>query len=226
MYFDSVGNRYLRELRKGRLRLTLGGVSVAMNSALNGVISISKWRREYWAALRSLVSRAATSNPVNQRSQVALSQSQQLIIGEESSMQPRTGIFAFTLSTATCFGMVARAADLPKEGTSTGTFSYVVGTFKPTPVGKERLLTSWDGNGLSFTNGFGDHMSWHCWATGDYTNGVGLDRGYCVATDTSGDQLIDIFNDDKHALDAKSFGLGSRSLGILGPADTGQVVDL
>jgi hypothetical protein len=121
-------------------------------------------------------------------------------------MQPRTSIFsAFTLSTAMLCGAGAMAADLPKEGTSTGTFSFV-GTFKPTPVGKERLLTSWDGNGLSFTNGFGDHMGWHCWATGDYTNGAGLDQGYCVGTDTSGDQIIDIFSDDKHALDAKSYG--------------------
>lgn len=41
---------------------------------------------------------------------------------------------------------------------------------------------------------------------GDYMNGVGGDAGYCVATDISGDQYIDIFNDDNHAPDAKSFG--------------------
>jgi hypothetical protein len=89
-------------------------------------------------------------------------------------MQTRSTLLsAFTLSTAIFLGAAATAADLPKEGVSNGTFSFV-GAFKATLVGKERLLTSWDGNGLSFTNGFGDHMGWHCWATGDYTNGAGL----------------------------------------------------
>ena len=112
---------------------------------------------------------------------------------------------AVTLSTVTLFATAAMAADLPKEGVSSGTFWYFV-TVKATPVGKERLLTNWDGNGLSFMSGFADHMSWHCWGAGDYTNGAGLDQGYCVGTDISGDQLIDIFADDKHALDAKSYG--------------------
>jgi hypothetical protein len=98
----------------------------------------------------------------------------------------------------------AMAADLPKEGTSTGTFSAFA-TFKATVIGKDRILTSFDGNGPSLTNGFADHMTWHCWGAGDYTNGTGRDEGYCVGTDISGDQLIDIFTDDKHALDAKSY---------------------
>jgi hypothetical protein len=56
----------------------------------------------------------------------------------------------------------AMAADLPKEGTSTGTFSAFA-TFKATVIGKDRILTSFDGNGPSLTNGFADHMTWHCW---------------------------------------------------------------
>jgi hypothetical protein len=82
-------------------------------------------------------------------------------------MQTRSTLLsAFTVSTAIFLGAAATAADLPKEGVSNGRFSFV-GAFKATLVGKERLLTSWDGNGLSFTNGFGAHMGWHCWATGD-----------------------------------------------------------
>ena len=50
-------------------------------------------------------------------------------------MQPRTCILsAFTLSTAMFFGVAAMAADLPKEGTYSGTYSSV-GTVKATAVG-------------------------------------------------------------------------------------------
>jgi hypothetical protein len=62
----------------------------------------------------------------------------------------------------------------------------------------------------SLTNGFLDHMTWHCWGLGDFMNGVGFwlgpvggtggaacnfriiiigqDHGYCVGTDPSGDR--------------------------------------
>ena len=41
----------------------------------------------------------------------------------------------------------ARAADLPKEGTFTGTYS-AVGTSKPSPLGEARWFGSWDEDGL------------------------------------------------------------------------------
>jgi hypothetical protein len=51
-------------------------------------------------------------------------------------MQPRTSILsACTLSTAMAFGVAAMAADLPKEGTFSGTASN--------PVGKERAALAW-----------------------------------------------------------------------------------
>ena len=57
-------------------------------------------------------------------------------------MQPRTCLSAFTLSTAMTFGAAAIAADLPKEGTFSGTYAGA-GTFLKTyPVGKERSLSS------------------------------------------------------------------------------------
>jgi hypothetical protein len=40
------------------------------------------------------------------------------------------------------------AADLPKEGTFSGTYS-AVGTTKAIPIGKERILLTFDENGLS-----------------------------------------------------------------------------
>jgi hypothetical protein len=45
--------------------------------------------------------------------------------------------------TAVLFGGVAMAADHPKEGTYSGTFSGS-GTFKDIQIGKEKLLTVFD----------------------------------------------------------------------------------
>jgi hypothetical protein len=116
-------------------------------------------------------------------------------------MQPRTcRLSALTLSAAMSFGAAATmAADLPKEGTYSGTYS-AFGTFKATSIGKERLLTTIDESIMTLTNGFGDHVIWHCWGSGDYTNGVGQDSGYCVATDPSGDQFVDNWSIVKHEL--------------------------
>jgi hypothetical protein len=52
-------------------------------------------------------------------------------------------------------GAAALAADLPKEGTFSGTFSGV-GTYKAYQVGKERLLLVFDENELQLTNGLLD----------------------------------------------------------------------
>ena len=96
---------------------------------------------------------------------------------------------ALTLATAMAFGISAMAADLPKEGKYKGTASGY-GTFKSIPVGKERVLTTWDENNLTLTDGFSDHMAWHCFGTGDIIQGVEQDQGYCVGTDTAGDQVV------------------------------------
>ena len=120
-------------------------------------------------------------------------------------MQSRTYLLsAFTLSTAVVFGAAAMAADLPKEGSSTGSISFY-GTFAATKIGKDRVLASFDGNGISVTNSFENEMTWHCWGTTDLQNGTGGDSGYCVGTDSSGDQIIDIFADEPHGPDAKRF---------------------
>jgi hypothetical protein len=129
-------------------------------------------------------------------------------------MQPRTCILStFALGMTLAFGAAALAADQPKEGTFSGTFSGV-GTYKAYPVGKERLLLVFDENELQLTNGLLDHTTWHCWGLGDFTNGKGTDNGYCVATDPEGDQVVASFGPDEHALDQKSFsGSGTFTMG-------------
>ena len=117
-------------------------------------------------------------------------------------MQPRTCMLsAFTLSTAMFFG-TAVAADLPKEGTWTATYS-AFGMAKATPVGKERLLLTYDDNGLTVGDGLLNHMTWHCWGLGDYTSGTGQDHGNCVGTDPAGDQIAIDWNIGKHPMDQK-----------------------
>jgi hypothetical protein len=116
----------------------------------------------------------------------------------------------FTLSTVMLFGIVAMAADLPKEGTYSGTYSGF-GTAKATPIGKERLLVVLDESGLQLSNGLFDHTTLHCWGLADYTNGVGQSHGYCVSTDPVGDQVVFSFGpDEKHAPDQKSWSGSTR----------------
>lgn len=111
----------------------------------------------------------------------------------------------FALTLAMAFGAAALAADLPKEGTFSGT-SAEFGTIKATPVGKERLLVAFDENGSVVSNGLLDHTTVHCWGLGDFTRGVGEVHGYCVSTDPTGDQIVtNIASDGKFGLDAKSF---------------------
>ena len=118
-------------------------------------------------------------------------------------MQART-----TLLSAAALGFAllvgpARAADLPKEGKYKGTTSGY-GTLKSIPVGKERVLTNWDENDLTLTDGFSDHMAWRCFGIGDIIQGVEQDQGYCVGTDTAGDQVIQTVT-TKHPSDAPSY---------------------
>ena len=56
-------------------------------------------------------------------------------------MKQRTCILSvFTLSMAMAFGVATMAADLPKEGTFNVDY-IILGTFKATAIGKERVLT-------------------------------------------------------------------------------------
>jgi hypothetical protein len=102
------------------------------------------------------------------------------------------------------FGAAAMAADLPKEGTFTHTYSSY-GVAKATQIGKDRLLVVLDENGLTVGDGLTDHVRWHCFGMEDATKGMAQAQYYCVGTDPGGDQIvIDAATDGKFAVDAKS----------------------
>jgi hypothetical protein len=93
-----------------------------------------------------------------------------------------------------------------KEGTTNGHY-YAYGTVKINAVGKERVLISFDDNGLTLGQGLMDHMTLHCWGIGDFTNGMGLSHGLCTGMDPGGDQITMEFSEnEKHTLDAKIWG--------------------
>jgi hypothetical protein len=95
-------------------------------------------------------------------------------------------------------------AQLSREGAFKGAY-YTFGTVKVTPIGKERLLLVFDENGLSLSDGFLDHMTWHCWGSADFASGVGAPSGTCVGTDPAGDQMSGDFIHEKWpSLEVKS----------------------
>jgi hypothetical protein len=123
---------------------------------------------------------------------------------------------AFALGAAMFFGTAAMAADLPKEGTFSGSV-YAFGTLKATRVGKELLLSVFDDNGLSLGNGLFDHTTWHCWGTANFANGVGAPHGSCVATDPAGDQISFDFQQEKwSSLNAKNVPTSAKFTGGTG----------
>jgi hypothetical protein len=116
----------------------------------------------------------------------------------------KRALSTLTLTAAMVFGVVAMAADLPKEGTFNGTIS-LAGTFKIYLVGKEHIVGTYDENGLTVGEGFYDHMTWHCFGVGDAATGMLRTQGRCVGTDPTGDQLvIQTGGDERHPMDAKT----------------------
>ena len=103
-------------------------------------------------------------------------------------MQARTTLLsAAALGFALLIGPT-RAADLPKEGTFTATYS-AAGTFKATMLGEDRWFVSFEEHGLSVGSGLFDHATWHCWGMGDGMKTIATDRGYCIITVPTGDQI-------------------------------------
>ncbi len=120
-------------------------------------------------------------------------------------MQQRRCILAgCALITVTSFGAAAMAADLPREGTFSGTYAGG-GTFRTYPVGKERVLGTFEANSFTIGKGFLDHMTWHCVGTMSIITGAGHFNGYCVVTDPTGDQIVaDIASDGIYPTNSKS----------------------
>jgi hypothetical protein len=72
-------------------------------------------------------------------------------------------VFCFASFAALILGITSSSALAQmKEGTYSGTYSGF-GTAKATPIGKDRLLVAVDETGFTLTNGFLDHVTWHCW---------------------------------------------------------------
>jgi hypothetical protein len=120
-------------------------------------------------------------------------------------MQQATSILTgFTLITALALSPTTMAADLPKEGTFSGTYAGAL-TIKTYPVGKERAVGVMEDHSLTVGKGFLDHMTWHCLATISITTGKGYFNGYCVVTDPAGDQIVaDVASDGTYPADAKT----------------------
>jgi hypothetical protein len=111
----------------------------------------------------------------------------------------------FTLVTALAFSATTMAADLPKEGTFSGTMSGAATVLQTNTVGKEQLLMLWDENCFTVGKGFLDHATWHCLGTLNIKTGIGQFSGYCVVTDPTGDQIAaDIASDGPYPADAKT----------------------
>jgi hypothetical protein len=90
----------------------------------------------------------------------------------------------------------AMAADLPKEGTFKGTYTGF-GTYKTFMIG-DRALHVFDENGTQETDGFADHMTFHCWGTSIVENGEAAADGYCIGIDPARNLLQVKFAQDKH----------------------------
>jgi hypothetical protein len=94
--------------------------------------------------------------------------------------------FALMLGVACCAG--AAAADLPKEGTFTDV-GYGYGTFKGFSVGKSRYVNAYEQDGVIVGDGLRNHMTFHCFGTGERLNQMRRGNGRCIMTDIDGDQI-------------------------------------
>jgi hypothetical protein len=118
-------------------------------------------------------------------------------------MQARTTLLSAALGFALLVGP-AQAADLPKEGTVTATYS-AAGTSKDISLGEERWFNSFEEHGLTVGEGLLDHITWHCWGVGDGMKTIGAFRGYCVGTAPTGDQIALEFVTDGKVDQSKPF---------------------
>jgi hypothetical protein len=112
------------------------------------------------------------------------------------------------------FGTPAKSADLPKEGTFSGTYAGAA-TFKIYPVGKERSVGAFEDRSLTVGKGFLDHMTWHCFTIFSTMSGLEHFNGYCVVTDPAGDQIVaEVGSDGTYPADAKAIpGKGTLTTG-------------
>jgi hypothetical protein len=92
----------------------------------------------------------------------------------------------------------ASASAQMNDGTLSGTFA-AYGTVK---VVASKVL-AYDTNGLSVTDGFLNHMTWHCSGLADFRSGTGRAQGFCSGNDPVGDQVVLNWESEKHPPDQK-----------------------
>ena len=91
-------------------------------------------------------------------------------------------VIATTLAGAAAMPIGAASASAQmNDGTLSGTFA-AYGTVK---VVASKVL-AYDTNGLSVTDGFLNHMTWHCSGLADFRSGTGRAQGFCSGNDPSG----------------------------------------
>jgi hypothetical protein len=112
---------------------------------------------------------------------------------------------SMALCAVVLFAAPALAGELPKEGKVSATYN-AVGSWKPITAGKNLAAWIWDETGFSNgeTGTLFDHLTWQCMGVGALANSEMTNKGNCVATDPSGDQIfIDVVG-DPNAVDAKA----------------------
>jgi hypothetical protein len=131
-------------------------------------------------------------------------------------MQSRTCILsAFTLSTGMALGTAAMAAELPKEGTFSGT-ETANGTYKLYPIGKDRAVFNFELDGVIVGIGLVDHVTRHCYGDGNIAGSLEWAHCTCIWTDTAGDQIVWAANSDKHEHDKAYNWTGGAFIGGTG----------
>ena len=108
------------------------------------------------------------------------------------------GAFWFGLAAVLVWGLEPLASAQMNGGILSGTFA-AFGTVK---VIASKVL-AYDTNALSVTNGFLDHMTWHCSGLADFRNGAGQAQGFCAGNDSVGEQVVLNWESEKHPQDQK-----------------------
>ena len=96
-----------------------------------------------------------------------------------------------TIALLAAFGPEVKA-QIPKEGTGTGTCVYS-GTFKALPMGQERVQMTYESFGVIIADTSNDllhNASLHCLGGLHAVKGEYNNSGFCVATRPDGDQIF------------------------------------
>lgn len=106
-----------------------------------------------------------------------------------STMQTKL-LAALVLLGALTLPQAGHAADTPKQGTSSYTTYWVVGSYNPIKLGANGYATSDYSGVVSSDNPMFDHLSAHCLASSLSMAGTDHNSGACVGLAPDGSQLF------------------------------------